>query len=461
MRCTRPRKRSKRQRCGPKTRIYDEKRPRSGPSDESDSSSNTPGVPRQPSHHYPLARTIGLDDTAPTSDVSIPVDVPRLLLGGGNSYTGVGSGNVGNGGVGNGDAAAAADGLSELVELLAPCLSDGGGSGSSLRCPKNAGKSASASARLPVSYALSSDPAKTVRGLHPRRSRVSAGVSYRRGDNGSSHRDGGMPRSTSPTPMDEVPPSRAEDGEQRQGLFGSSRPGFSFPSTLPQREIVPVVGGPTIAPSTAASNRASMAESSGLPVALDAEGWIRSGAGRSGGQVPVTGPQTSPRGPLPMGLDARCVEHLATFMRIVGSVVLLPGTDDFWEAIGHEIGEVEESESPSGGAPLRSTGRGHLPPVVHGAHDGMEDTVQDIRLGTRFSSKGRGTQPRSGRVEAKEQGRGSLHELASARRAEAWAAIAVGAVFHGSGMEETEEYAFRAQSELSRCLDAALPEVRI
>lgn len=461
MRCTRPRKRSKRRRCGPKTRIYDEKRPRSGPSDESDSSSNTPGASRQPSHHYPPVRTIGSEDTAPTSDVAIPADVPRLLLGGSNNYSGVGSGNVGNGGVGNGDVAPAADGLSELVELLAPCLSDGGGSASSFRSPKNAGKSASASARLPVSYALSSDPAKTVRGSHPRGSRVSAGVSCRRGENGSSHREGRMPRSTSPTPMDEVPPSRPEDTEQRQGLFGSSRPGFGFPSTLPQRENVPVVGGPTIAPSRAASNRASMAESSGLPVALDAEGWIRSGAGSSRGQVPVTEPQPSPRGPLPMDLDACCVEHLATFMRIIGSVVLLPGTDDFWEAIGQEMGEAEESEPPSGGAPLRYIGRGHLHPAVRGARDGMGDAVQDIHLGTRFSSKGRGKQPRSGRVELEEQGCGILDELASARRAEAWAAIAVGAVFHGSGMEEAEEYAFRAQSELSRCLDVALPEVRV
>lgn len=51
-------------------------------------------------------------------------------------------------------------------------------------------------------------------------------------------------------------------------------------------------------------------------------------------------------------------------------------------------------------------------------------------------------------------------ELGAARRAETWAAVAVGALFSGAGEKEAEAYTSRSLRALSNCLDAPLPEVR-
>lgn len=135
-----------------------------------------------------------------------------------------------------------------------------------------------------------------------------------------------------------------------------------------------------------------------------------------------------PRGPLPMSLDARSKAHLRMFMRTAGSLVLLPGTDAIRGAI---YGDAKDPDKIPEAAAV---------PAAGGAEDGTEG-------GGRPEESGAG-------------GGGTIVDVfTEVCRAEAWAAVAVGALFSGASEEEGNKYLSRSLRAMSRCLDAPLPEV--
>ncbi|CBN78737.1 expressed unknown protein [Ectocarpus siliculosus] len=139
--------------------------------------------------------------------------------------------------------------------------------------------------------------------------------------------------------------------------------------------------------------------------------------------------QLPPRRSLPMTLDGRSKTHLKTFMRTVGSLILLPGAGAIRSAVFGDAG---------GGDPEQ------LPDAPTAADPG---SAEDVGV------------KREGRPVAAEEDGGIVDVFAEACRAEAWAAAAVGAQFSGASEEECKDYQSRAMGALSRCLDAPLPEV--
>lgn len=155
-----------------------------------------------------------------------------------------------------------------------------------------------------------------------------------------------------------------------------------------------------------------------------------------GGQHAAAPPVAPPRGPLPMTLDQRSKAHLRTFMRTLGSLVLLPGNDAIRGAVYSDVCDSEEMpNAPTGGSA-----------------SGVES---DGKAGG-----GKQWQPAAGDRGGRGDG-GAVSTFNEARRAEAWAAAAVGAQFSGAGEQEGKEYVSRSLRAMSQCLDAPLPEVRI
>lgn len=159
--------------------------------------------------------------------------------------------------------------------------------------------------------------------------------------------------------------------------------------------------------------------------------------------------QLPSRGPLPMTLDARSKAHLRTFMRNMGSVVVLPGSEVLRKAMSIQ-GEGEDDGTAAAPAHRRRSVT-RLDPM----DDGVDDDSNDATSTTSHPSI------RSKVGEDDDRGSSGPDVLAEACRAEAWAAIAVGALFGGAGAEEGKEYASNALRSLGECLDAPLPEVSL
>ena len=155
------------------------------------------------------------------------------------------------------------------------------------------------------------------------------------------------------------------------------------------------------------------------------------------------------RGPLPMTLDRRSKAHLRTFMRTVGSLVLLPGNDAIRGAVFGDVCDSEEM-TDAAAADSAAAGGGSGDSGAAGSGGGAES---DSKAGGAT-----GGQPTAGDGDGSNGG--VVDAFAEACRAEAWAAAAVGAQFSGAREQEGKEYVSRALRSMSRCLDAPLPEVR-
>ena len=186
-----------------------------------------------------------------------------------------------------------------------------------------------------------------------------------------------------------------------------------------------------------------------------------------------------------MELEARPKAHLKTFMRTVGSVLPLAGTEALRDATFEDSSEEEmpQARSPTAGSTALSAaactsandagggvGNGPFRPFdeterldpMEGAQDeGGEIGVaggggSDSRIGKHTPTVGAA----GGGGDGKEEAGGMVDVFAQACRAEAWAAVAIGVQFSGGREEEGKLYATRAADCLSGCLDAPLPEVR-
>lgn len=169
-----------------------------------------------------------------------------------------------------------------------------------------------------------------------------------------------------------------------------------------------------------------------------------------------------------MSLARRPKAHLRVFMRSMGSVVLLPGAEALREA--SRLDSVDEEGG--GGSPVKnaSSASGGRASVRHthtrngnACFDPMDETDDDGKLGpqrrTAGGAGGGARARRSGSVGEEDWDEGVVDVLAEACKAEAWAAVAVGALFSGAGDDEAKGYVDRSLQALSRCLDGHLPEV--
>lgn len=421
------------------------------------------GTPHPPSPPLPPIGTIGLD-----------------------------SGSVGGGGGGGGALPRSnpkfggphtSDGLSGLAELIAPNLSDTGGSGSS------AGISATISTNINSSchgggesaynhtvgapgnrYAPihATDPSGGSPFMGPVASPPPPHHQHHGGTNTSSRP--GLPSSSVAAAPTRPSMSAAVDHGARQdpvrnprgtltsshsapiGTIGASAlpcPPHDLPARA--RSVGEVTGVISSFEKTRGAGQISffpdaraVADSMGNPgyMRVDrGEEAYQAVSGAAAAAVATPPPQPPPRGPLPMSLDSRTKMHLRTFMRTVGSLVLVPGTDAIRAAIFSDGNDSEEVPDVAAATPPAAT------------------AAVDAGSSSEDGSKGGGAQ--AGRSASDETGSDDeiVIALAEACRAEAWAAAAVGALFSGAPEEEGKEYVSRALRAMPGCLDAPLPEV--
>lgn len=461
-------------------------------------------------HSSPLLsplRTVCLGN--PASLAGVPLNLPEPLKG----LRGVGFA-----------APLTTDGLSGLVELIAPSLSDGGGSGSSGgSCGEASVYPRMTSAHTAPSYAQQEPPH-----VLPMNSAGNSGggVSFLSvGSAPAQHGSGASVGAAVPPgePPGAPPPSSilpssaiaARAGLARQPSIRSTRrltPSLSAPAPglacLPPRGLPPrssssgttqtgtgTGGGCFEGPPAKAAffQEASAAVAAGgLRRWVEEEGLV---ADADGGQqqpaavavetaeaAAVAPPALPRRGPLPMELEARPKAHLKTFMRTVGSLLLLAGTEALREATFEDTSEEEmpQARSPTaagptaagstdagsgggvGNGPFRAAGETKRFDPMEGAEDENEKTGAG---GHSRNAKHTPTAPGSavGAAGGGGDGKGEagvvVDVFAQACRAEAWAAVAIGVLFSGAGEEEGNLYASRAVDCLSGCLDAPLPEV--
>lgn len=476
---------SKRRRCGPKARAEDEKRPRTGMDAQQqaglaikDSPELKPavhqqhaGVPHPPSPPLPPIGTIaGLDSSS-------------------NNMTGGGGGGGGPPvSYPKFEGPITSDSLSGLVELIAPTLSDTGGSGSStsISASINASISSSCHGGGEAAYnhhaaaASGNNRYTAIPGLN------AEGVSPFLGGGGTSpphhnqhgatrggasNRPGFPPSSSVAAVATLSSLSAAIDHTSRQQPGGGGGGGGSARDSLVASRSAPPLGA--TAGGGALSSTPPSCPVRDLPVRAKSMGDTPGGFGEAGGGGGGGGggvqvgffpegsmgntfmrqqdggsegrqhassalgaplpqqQQLPPRGSLPMTLDGRSKTHLKTFMRTVGSLILLPGADAIRSAVFGDAG---------GGDPEQ------FPDAPTAADPGSAEDVGGER---------------EGRPVAAEEDGGIVDVFAEACRAEAWAAAAVGAQFSGASEEECKDYQSRAMRALSRCLDAPLPEVRV
>ena len=243
------------------------------------------------------------------------------------------------------------------------------------------------------------------------------------------------------------------------------------------------------------------ATTGGLGRWVEEEGLV---AGAAGSQQQPASPAATPavptppglprRGALPMELEARPKAHLKTFMRTVGSLLLLAGTEALREATFEDGSEEEmpQARSPTAGPTVVDPATGSTGPTdgggsgggarngslralgeterfdamegaeaengktgVTGAGDGGDSHIMKHTQTVPGSAAGAAGGVGNGKGEAG----GVVDVFGQACRAEAWAAVAIGVLFSGGGVEEGKMYASRAVDCLSGCLDAPLPEV--
>lgn len=496
--------------------MEDEKRARTGPSDDSEDS----GEKMMASHEHssPLLsplRTVCLGN--PASLAGVPLNLPEPLKG----LRGVGFA-----------APLTTDGLSGLVELIAPSLSDGGGSGSSGgSCGEVSAYPRMTSAHTAPSYAQQEPPHAL-----PMNSAGNSGggVSFLSvGSAPAQHGSGASVGAAVPPgePPGAPPPSSilpssaiaARAGLARQPSIRSTRrltPSLSAPAPglacLPPRGLPPrssssgttqtgtgTGGGCFEGPPAKAAffQEASAAVAAGgLRRWVEEEGLVADADG--GQQQPAAAaepaeaaaaaaapPALPRRGALPMELEARPKAHLKTFMRTVGSLLLLAGTEALREATFEDSSEEEmpQARSPTAGptaagpaaagptagstvagsgggvgnGPFRAAGETKRFDPMEGAEDENEKTsgVGDSRKKHTPTAPGSAVGAAGGGGDGKGEAGVVVDVFAQACRAEAWAAVAIGVLFSGAGEEEGKLYASRAVDCLSGCLDAPLPEV--
>ncbi|CAM9283404.1 unnamed protein product, partial [Ectocarpus sp. 8 AP-2014] len=471
---------SKRRRCGPKARAEDEKRLRTGmdaqqqaglaikdsPEHKAAVHQQHAGVPHPPSPPLPPIGTIaGLDSSS-------------------NNMTGGGGGGGGGLPVSNPKFGGpiTSDSLSGLVELIAPTLSDTGGSGSSasISASINASISSSCHGGGEAAYShhtaaasgnnrYTAIPGLNAEGVSPFLGGGGTSPPHHNqhgaSRGGASNRPGFPPSSSVAAVATLSSLSAAIDHTSRQqpggGGGGGARDSLVAARSAPPLGAAAGEGAPSSTPpSCPVRDLPARAKSMGdTPGGFGEAGGGRGGGGVQAGFFPegsmgstfmrqqdgggegrqhassaLGAPlpqqqQLPPRGSLPMTLDGRSKTHLKTFMRTVGSLILLPGADAIRSAVFGDAG---------GGDPEQ------LPDAPTAAGPGSAANV-----GVK----------REGRPVAAEEDGGIVDVFAEACRAEVWAAAAVGAQFSGASEEECKEYQSRAMGALSRCLDAPLPEV--
>lgn len=402
---------SKRRRCGPKARPPDGKRPRNGVN-EDDYNSAMSSI----EDHSPMTNGDRGNIIAGISSTNIPLDGLLPV-----THRGVGF-----------NAPMTADGLSGLVgELINPALGDGEGSGSS---SGNGSRSGSAGGRASNAEDLrlpQTAPAPAHSTCHYSQSPSNAGITnnvipFLPGGTSPTH-PGTSPThpgaiinngpSSTLTATNAVDPSPAGSGIDRQLSLRSTRRLTSSQSApistaLPPRDL------PTKSASMTSRQFADAVESGRI------NDWeqVRS-------KSPTSQQTSLSRGPLPMTLGERPKAHLRTFMRSMGSIVLLPGTEALREAMNVEVRESTSAD----------------------AFDPMQVSEPD---------GGKGVEEDNTRVTIANEDQDVQDALTEARQAEAWAAIAVGALFSGAGEEEAKKFVSKALRSLGQCLDSCLPEVR-
>lgn len=213
-----------------------------------------------------------------------------------------------------------------------------------------------------------------------------------------------------------------------------------------------------------------MAPSSGSK--LPADNLLGGGAvgGGSGSTTAVAGSAAATaaqsvliRGALPMEPPSpRARAHLAAFLRSVGSFLPLPGTEALQEAVERWGGDADAGgdEMDTRAAPSSSPARRRSRQQPVGPQHCQTKLPPRYKAEKSVGDQ-RGDRTGEAEQELRDDDAGSGNvEFDEACRAEAWAAIAVGALFSGGGNEEARDFAARSLRALPRCLDAPLPEVR-
>lgn len=198
--------------------------------------------------------------------------------------------------------------------------------------------------------------------------------------------------------------------------------------------------------------------------------------------------------------DAAARAHLSTFLKSVGSLLPLPGIESLREALARWEGMAQDESEMMDVAPAQAVARdytaslatGGAQPVRPETFDAMDDDgggddpgqdeAEPMRDGNRNEQESshdlashvtclrhvdRENGPRRHEPgerggpgdDTSKTGPDTMSELEEACRAEAWAAIAVGALFSGLRVEEASAYSHRSLEALPSCLDAPLPEV--
>lgn len=359
-------------------------------------------------------------------------------------------------------------GLPDLVELLAPSLSDAG-DGVIDSSGRNSGVTREVQMKQKLRR-MSGPPSTTFASLPqkpPNHERAS--FLERETNNSSFDPDDHAVTSTSPSTMYSTPPLPTDDGlPTMEAAFVDSRQ-----LTQPRSRGGFVATQDVFAAAEATSQGRPRAESSERSVRLQDARQCRVGGVRiaAAEERRSAGRQPPSRGPLPLVLDPQSRAHLRSFMRNFGSVVLLPGAEALQEAMYSHNGGDRWPQQPSANAPATRLGSGETRGCAESRScDDARRTEQRDRSDAysprsvkQEEARGRlaGSTVRQGNNAASRGKNDDVFDvLAAASRAEAWAAVAVGAQCGGAGWEEANDYVSRALYELTPCLDAPLPEVR-
>lgn len=344
-----------------------------------------------------------------------------------------------------------ADSLSGLVgELINPTLGDGGGSGSSSGSGSRNGSGGGGAGNAEDSTLPQATPAHSSShySQHSNEGVANIVMPFMPGRMSPTHQGGNcisngsgaggsttsaVEPSNSVSNLNQPTPSPPGTGIGRQLSLRSSRRLTSSQSapistTLPPRDL------PTKSASMTSRQFADAVEPGRM------KDWEQVGS-----KSPTAHPTPASRGPLPMTLGERPKAHLRTFMRSMGSIVLLPGTEALREAMNVEGGGGTSADATA--MPMSVSGGG-----CGRAFDPMQVSETDGGKGVEEENPGV-------RVASGAEDQDVQDELAEACRAEAWAAIAVGALFSGAGEEEAKKYVSKALRSLGQCLDSPLPEV--
>lgn len=471
---------SKRRRCGPKARTVEEKekRARTGPSDDSGGEGPGPNTP-QAGNRGDLSP---LGYTGSSSGLEIPGSEQALQIASSTFPLLAGVPQRPTPGF---TAPLTMDGLSGLVGLIAPTLSDSGGSGTSVGSEEPIASYRPVSPNILQQDQQQQLPLGRVSTFHV----------------GNSPSRASMPQaSPNVTPMDQQAPldhantsqgTAAMAHQERASTHGStaSWPFMSSNGGTGISSTVSIPAAPKLPVDVLRSTLGMCDTTRSVPTFVaPTPVFHRQDAGRDwiAAESLTRGPQSVAfRGPLlidPMPAAARA--HLSTFLKSVGSLLPLPGIEALrdavvrWEAAGcggketsdlhTEAGMIQGLGGPGGGSRARhSRGETFGDEMDEMDEDGGDD-VQGNDLDQRqqmdhVSQLSKASDPRRrGSDVVMELGIDAAEiqsEFDGACRAEAWACVAMGALFSGVPEDEAASYSACSLKALSSCFDAALPEV--